>query len=113
MSDQADVITYIKHAGRALLGLLFFAVGFTLGNRSLEREQIRNEVLHLEVESLKKQLKLANSLAESRNDIIKEVVAQKNNERLRANVFIDSYKSCMKVRNGDNIEDSIHSIGCF
>lgn len=100
MSDQAATVDYFRYTGRVLLGFFFFGVGFALGNRSLEREQVKNEVLHLEVESLQKQLDLANRLAKSRDDIIQEVVAQRNNERLRANVFMDSYQECMKVRNG-------------
>jgi hypothetical protein len=85
-----------------LLGALLFLsflVGLLIGSRGVTEEQTENTVLQLRIDSLSKQLDLSNKLLASRQETIMEAVAQRNNERLRANVFIDSYRDCMKVKN--------------
>jgi hypothetical protein len=106
LASQARVP--LKYAWRVLLGTSLFTVGVTtfgigffIGRGQLDREMVENEVIKLEVISLKRQLETTDKLIASKQETIDEAVTQRNSERLRANVFIDSYKSCMKNRFGE------------
>jgi hypothetical protein len=106
LASQARVP--LKYAWRVLLGTSLFTVGVTtfgigffIGRGQLDREMVEKEVIKLEVISLKRQLETTDKLIDSKQETIDEAVTQRNSERLRANVFIDSYKSCMKNRFGE------------
>ena len=90
---------FLRQTGGVLLWVLLFFSGFLIGSREVAKERTGNTVIQLQVDSLSKQLDLSNKLLVSRQETIMEAVAQRNNERLRANVFIDSYRECMKVKN--------------
>lgn len=89
---------FVRRTSHVLLWALLFFSGFFIGNREVAREQTKNEVLRLQMDSLNKQIELTNKLANARQDTVLEATAQRNNERLRANVFFDSYRECMKAR---------------
>lgn len=94
----APLAHFVRQSSHVLLWTVLFFSGFFIGSREVAREQTKNEVLRLQMDSLNKQVELTNKLANARQDTVLEAVAQRNNERLRANVFFDSYRECMKAR---------------